>query len=323
MLQKAQKQHATVDMTVMKGQIQMTRLKKGIKRYYHYYLLLLLPIVYFIVFKYLPMYGAIIAFNKYVPGGSPFGETWVGLKYFKMFFNDPTFWRCFLNTIRLSLLTLCIGFPAPIIFALLLNELRSVRYKKIVQTTSYLPHFISLVVIAGMINQLLSPSGGVINAILVKCNMEPIHFMARPEWFRTIYVISEIWQNIGWNAILYIAALSNVNTELYEASMIDGAGRFKQVIHVTIPGIMPTIVITLILTVGRLLSIGFEKVLLLYNELTYETADVISTYVYRIGIGQNNYSFATAIGLFEALIGLVLVTGANTFARKYSEASLW
>lgn len=297
--------------------------KRVFKKYYWYYLMLILPIVYFILFKYTPMAGMAIAFRKYVPGGSPFGEEWVGLRYFKMFLTDETFWRCFKNTICISGLTLLFGFPIPIIFALLLNEVRSVKFKKLVQTTSYLPHFISLVVIAGMINQLLSPSGGVVNSILNYFGKESIHFLARPEWFRTIYVTSDLWQNLGWNSILYIAALSNVNVELYDAAKVDGANRFQQIKSVTIPGIMPTIVITLILSIGRIMSVGYEKILLLYNELTYETADVISTYVYRIGLGNNNYSFATAVGMFEAVIGVVLVSSANWFAKKYSEISLW
>lgn len=301
------------------------RFKSAIKKNYHYYLLLLIPIIYFLVFKYGPMYGVIVAFRRFRPGGPPFGTTWVGLRYFNMFLNDPTFWRNFKNTLLLSTYSLLIGFPLPIIFALMLNEVKSNILKRFVQTTSYLPHFISMVIIAGMVKQMLSPAGGIINIMLTNLGIigEPIHFIGKPELFRAIYIISGIWQNLGWSAILYIAALSNVDPQLYEAAMIDGANRWRQTLNVTIPGIMPTIIITLILNIGNLMSVGFEKVMLLYNEMTYPTADVISTYVYRIGLGQGQYSFAAAIGLFDSVIGLILLITANRMARRFSDTSLW
>jgi len=294
----------------------------AIKKDWQLYSLLFLPIIYYIIFKYGPMYGNIIAFRKFVPGGPAYGVEWVGLKYFNLFIKDPAFWGIFANTLKISVLSLVIGFPFPIIFALLLNELTNMKFKKFIQTVSYLPHFLSMVIVAGMIQQLLEPSG-VINAAIKAFGGNAISFLNEPSWFRTIYVSSGIWQGMGWGAILYLASLSGISMELYEAAKIDGANRWKQTIHVTIPGIMPTIIILLILNIGGLATVGFEKVLLLYNPLTYSTADVISTYLYRLGIESNNFSYATAIGLFEAVIGLVLVSSANLISRKYSETSLW
>jgi putative aldouronate transport system permease protein len=294
-----------------------------IRKDWQLYSLLLLPVIYYLIFKYIPMFGNIIAFRKYVPGGSPIGEQFVGLKYFRMFINDATFWGVFKNTLILSIQSLIIGFPFPIIFALLLNELTSKKFKKFVQTASYLPHFLSTVIVAGMIMELLSPSTGVINMIVKTFTGSTINFLAEAKWFRTIYVTSGIWQGIGWGAILYLAALSNINMELYESAKIDGANRWKQTLHITIPGIMPTIITLLILNIGGLMGVGFEKILLLYNPMTYSTADVISTYLYRLGLQSNNFSYATAIGLFEAIIGLILVYSANLASRKLTETSLW
>lgn len=296
---------------------------KRITKYRGMYFLFLIPFVYLIVFKYVPILGNVLAFRKYSASAPLFGSRWMGLTYFKMLFEDINFYNRFLNTIILSLETLLIGFPTPIIFALLVNEIKNKNAKKFVQTVSYLPHFISIVVVVGFINSLLSPNTGVINMLRVHFGMEPINYITKPEWFRTIYIVSDVWQNMGWNAIIYIAALSSVDSQLYEAAMIDGAGRWKQTLHVTIPGIMPTIVITLIMSVGSMLAIGYEKVLLLMNNLNKETADVISTYVYRLGIVDSNYSYSTAVGLFNAVIGLILVCSANYVCRKVSDISLW
>lgn len=287
------------------------------------YTLLILPVIYYVIFKYGPMLGNIIAFRSYVPGGPLFGTEWVGLKYFKLFIADPTFWNVFKNTLIISVLQLVIGFPFPIIFALLLNELTGSKFKRFVQTVSYLPYFLSTVVVVGMIQDLLSPSSGVINMIIKHFTGTTINFLSLPQWFRTIYVSSGIWQGLGWGAILYLAALSNINMELYDSAKIDGANRWQQTLHVTIPGIMPTIVILLILNIGNLLAVGYEKIMLLYNPLTYSTADVISTYLYRMGLESNNFSYATAIGLFESVIGLILVFGADRFSKKFSGTSLW
>lgn len=286
------------------------------------YSLLVLPIIYLLIFKYGPMIGNIIAFRRFVPGGSIFGEKWVGLHYFEMFIHDPTFWRVFTNTIILGGLTMLLTFPMPIIFALLLNEVKSKKFKKFVQTASYLPHFLSIVIVAGMILQLTATNGS-INALVQFFTGEPINFMQRAEWFRTIYITSEIWQGMGWGAILYLAALTTIDDSLYEAAKIDGANRWKQTLHVTIPGILPTIVTLLILNMGSFLAVGFEKILLLYNPLIYETSDVISTYLYRVGIGSSNFSYATAIGLFESVIGLILVFSVNAISRRLTERSLW
>ncbi len=286
------------------------------------YTLLILPIIYLLIFKYGPMIGNVIAFRKFVPGGNIYGEQWVGLHYFNMFINDPTFWNVFKNTLTLGALGLLFTFPMPIIFALLLNEIKSQKFKKFVQTASYLPHFLSIVIVAGMILQLTAVNGS-INALVKFFTGDTISFMQQAEWFRTVYITSEIWQGMGWGAILYLAALTTIDQSLYEAAKIDGANRWKQTLHITIPGILPTIVTLLILNIGSFMAVGFEKVLLLYNPLTYETSDVISTYLYRVGLESNNFSYATAIGLFESIIGLVLVLSANTISRKLTDRSLW
>ena len=296
---------------------------KRIIKYREMYLLFLIPFVYLIIFKYVPILGNVLAFRKYSASAPLFGTRWMGLTYFKMLFEDVNFYNRFLNTVVLSIENLVIGFPIPIIFALLVNEIKNKNAKKFIQTVSYLPHFISIVVMVGFINKLLSPNAGAINMLRLNLGMNSINYIAKPEWFRTIYIVSEIWQNMGWNAIIYIAALSSVDSQLYEAAMIDGAGRWKQTVHVTIPGIIPTIVITLIMSVGSMLAIGYEKVLLLMNNLNKETADIISTYVYRLGIVDSNYSYSTAVGLFNAVVGLILVCSANYVCRKVSDTSLW
>jgi putative aldouronate transport system permease protein len=303
-----------------------TRELKGritVKKNIYYFGMLALPIVYFIIFKYGPMSGAILAFKRFVNGQGLWGGSWVGFKYFRLFMNDQAFWRAFRNNLVLSALSILIGFPIPVIFALLLNEVNNAPFKKLVQTVSYLPHFISVVVVAGMIKELLSPSTGIVNTIITGLGFNSVFFLNIPELFKGIYISSDIWQHMGWNAIIYLAALSNIDPQLYEAARIDGANRWKQTWAVTVPGIMPAIIITLILSIGRMLFIGFEKILLLYNPLTREAADILSTYVYRMGLEQGNFSYGTAVGLFNAVIGLVLVGSANMFARKFSDTSLW
>lgn len=302
--------------------LETSRKFKRIVKDWQLYSLLILPIIYLLIFKYGPMLGNVIAFRRFMPGGSIFGEEWVGLHYFKIFIQDPTFWKVFTNTLTLGGLTLLFCFPMPIIFALLLNELKSKKFKKFVQTASYLPHFLSIVIIAGMILQ-LTASNGTINFIVEFFTGERIGFMQKAEWFRTIYITSEIWQGLGWGAILYLAALTTIDETLYEAAKIDGANRWKQTIHITIPGILPTIITLLILNIGSFMAVGFEKILLIYNPLNYDKSDVISTYLYRVGLEANNFSYATAIGLFESIIGLVLVLSANTLSRKMTDRSLW
>lgn len=297
---------------------------KHIGRYWQLYLLLIIPIIYYVVFRYLPMFGNIIAFRKYHAGGSIFGDRFVGVKYFKQFVGDKTFWRAFKNTLTLNIGYLLFRFPLTLIFALLINEIRNIHWKKFVQTVSYLPHFISIVIMCGMIKELVSTSGP-INNLIASLGGQKISFISEAKWFSTIFISSGVWQSIGWGTILYLAAMSNINPSLYEAAAVDGAGHFRRVWHVTIPSILPTITTLLILDIGGLVGSGgaFEKVYLLYNPMIYETADIVSTYVFRMGIGGGNFSYATAVGLFEGLINLVLLTIANFASKKLTDSGLW
>lgn len=298
------------------------RVFRAVKKDWRLYSLLVLPVIYFVIFKYGPMIGNIIAFRRYQPGGSIFGNQWVGLRYFRMFLTDPAFGNVFKNTLLLSTLSLLFGFWPPILFALLLNELRFAKFKKFVQVVSYLPHFLSSAIVCGMVLELLMVNGP-INQLTGLFGAAPVSFIQEAKYFRTIYVVSGIWQGLGWGAILYLAALSNIDMQLYEAAHVDGANRFLQTIHITLPGIRPTIIVMLILNVGNLLSVGFEKIILLYNPLIYSTADVISTYLFRMGLESNNYSYATAIGLFESLVGLFLVLTSNWISRRTVDTSIW
>lgn len=299
-------------------------LGKHIRKNWRLYLFLVIPLIYYLIFRYIPMFGNIIAFRKYRAGGGIFGVEWSGLKYFRQFVKDQMFWRSFSNTLRLNIVYLLFRFPMTLIFALLLNEIKNIHWKKFVQTVSYLPHFISMVIIAGMIREMLSTNGP-INGFLVAHDHEAISFMALPEWFTTIFVSSGLWQGLGWGTILYLAAIAGISPDLYEAAEIDGANHFQRVWHITIPCILPTITTLLILDIGGLVGSGgaFEKVFLLYNPMTYEKADIISTYVYRMGIGSGNYSYATAVGLFEGLINLVLLTLANVVSKKTTQSGLF
>lgn len=293
-----------------------------VRRDWQLYSLLVLPLLFLLVFRYLPIAGNVIAFRRFRPGGSIFGDEWVGLHYVELFIRDAKFWDVFQNTVILGGLTLIFVFPLPIVLALMLNELRSRRFKRLAQTISYLPHFMSIVIVAGMIFQIFSLQGTV-NQIVERLGGDAINFMQQADWFRTVYVSSEAWQTIGWGTILYLAALTTIDNNLYEASRIDGANRWQQTWHITLPGIRPTMITLLILNVGAFMAVGFEKVLLLYNPLTYPTADVISTYLYRVGIVSSNFSYATAIGLFESLIGLTLILSANAISRRTVGTSLW
>jgi putative aldouronate transport system permease protein len=268
------------------------------------------------------MYGVIIAFKDYTPGLGIMGSPWVGIRWFKDFFNSIYFFRLLRNTILISLYGIIWGFPIPIIFALLLNEVRDGIFKRSIQTVSYLPHFISLVVVVGMIIELTSVDG-IINQIIRRLGYAPIDFMNEPRWFRTIFIGSGIWQNFGWNSIIYLAALSSIDPQLYEAAKIDGAGRWQQMRYITLPSIMPTAIILLILNLGSLLSVGFEKIILMYNPRTYEVADVISTYVYRRGILGGEYSFGAAVGLFNSVANLILLIIVNKIAKQITEIGLW
>jgi putative aldouronate transport system permease protein len=289
-----------------------------------YLLLLFLPtLIFYILFKYLPIFGIVISFKDYNLFKGILDSPWVGFKYYRMFFHSPDFFELIRNTFLLGLYKLIFGFPAPIILALILNEVRQSFFKKFVQTVSYLPHFISNVVVASMVLMFLSPSSGVVNQLIGALGMDPINFMSRPEFFRAIYVISEIWQHAGWETIIYLAALTAIDPLLYEAAEIDGASRWKQLFHVTLPGITPAIVILFILNIGNVLDIGFEKVFLLYNPAIYQTSDILSTFVYRTGLGQGNFSYAAAIDLFTGIISLLFIYSANYISRKVGETSLW
>jgi len=296
--------------------------RRALRRDWQLYSLAVVPLLFFGVFRYLPMLGNIIAFRHYDPGGALFGQYWVGLHYFQLFWSDPTFWHVFTNTLVIGGVTLLFAFPAPIVLALLLNEVRVKWMKRAVQTISYMPHFMSVVVVAGMIVEVTSVDG-LVNQAVKALGHAPIAFLQEAGWFRPIYVASEMWQTVGWGTILYLAALTTIDQELYEQARVDGASRWRQTWHVTLPGIRPTMVTLLILNIGTFMAVGFEKILLLYNPLTYSTADVISTYVYRVGIVSGSFSYAAAIGLFESVIGLILVFSANAISRRAVGASLW
>lgn len=308
----------------------MTKTKTGnkgfIKGMYHsryLYLLILPAIVYYFVFHYMPMYGVLIAFKDFNAYQGIWKSPWVGMKHFKAFFQSQFAPRLIRNTLLINLYDLAVGFPIPIILALFINELQKEWFKKSVQTIVYLPYFISTVVMCGMLVSFLSPSSGMINNLRELLGKEPIHFLAEPSWFRTVYVWSGVWQGAGWGSIIYLAALTGIDVQLYEAATVDGATKWQKMIYITIPGILPTIIIMLIMRVGSMLSVGFEKIMLLYNPLTYETADVISTYVYRKGILDANYSYTAAIGLFNSIINFILLISVNKFSRRVSETSLW
>lgn len=268
------------------------------------------------------MYGALMAFFDYRPAKKLFECKFVGLENFIRFFESPYFVRVVKNTLAISIGSLIIGFPTPIVLALMLNEVRNMKFKKITQTLTYLPHFISTVVVCGMILQ-FSLSDGLFNNIIAFFGGERQAMLQNPALYRPIYIFSGIWQGVGWGSILYLAALSGVDTQLYEAAMIDGAGKWRQLIHVTLPGIMPTIIIQLILNIGSLMSVGYEKTLNLYNESIYETSDIISTYTYRMGIGGQDWSYSAAVGLFNSVINCILLVIANKMSKKLTESSLW
>jgi len=287
------------------------------------YLFLLPAFVYYIIFHYAPMYGALIAFQDYNPFAGMSNSPWVGFKHFRDFFGGVYFFRLLRNTLLISVYGLIFGFPMPIIFALLLNEVKSKKFRTTIQTISYMPHFISVVILCGLIVQFLAPNTGLIAKILEGFLGYPINVLEFSSWFRPIYIGSGIWQSMGWGSIIYFAALTSINPSLYEAADIDGASRIQKMVHISLPGLLPTIVTLLILNMGNLLSVGFEKVMLLYRTATYETADVISTYVYRSGLIAQQYSFATAVGLFNSAVGLILVLSANYAAKRISSQSLW
>ena len=298
------------------------KVKKDFFRNKYIYLLFLPVAVYFILFHYKPIYGIVIAFKQFSPAKGINGSPWVGMQNFTRFFEDFYFGRLIRNTFVISLYSVIWGFPVPILFALLLNELSAVKFKKVVQTCSYLPHFISLVIVCSMIKQ-FSGTNGLFNNIIASFGGERMPILQLPEYFRTVYITSDIWQDFGWNSIIYLAALSGVDQELYEAAKIDGSGRFSQVIHVSIPGILPTIIMLFILRMGSILNVGAQKILLLYNPATYKTADVISSYVYRKGMLNGDMSYSTAVGLFNSVINVIFLLLTNYISKKVSDISMF
>lgn len=296
---------------------------RQMKKHWEFYLLIIPPMLYILIFKYLPIVGIQIAFRDFNPAEGLWGGKWVGLHYFTEFLNSPSFWHVLANTFEISVATLIVMFPAPLILALLLNEVRFGIFKKLSQTITFAPHFISVVVMAGMIILFLDPSTGILPKVLQLFGLHPTNFLANAGNFKFVYALSEMWQHAGYSSILYLAALAGINPELYDAAKVDGASRIQKIIHVDIPGILPIITILLILSVGELTAVGFEKILLLQNPVNLPGSEVIATYVYKVGLVNTNYSFATAIGLFNSVINFVLLFGVNWISRKISDNSLW
>lgn len=287
------------------------------------YLLLVPVIIYYIIFKYLPMAGIVMAFKDYKFSSGIFGSPWVGLKHFQGLMHSQDFFLVFRNTILLNIYSLVFGFPIPIVLAILFNEIRSTWYRRTLQQVIYLPHFFSWIILGGMVINILSPRAGAVNAILEHITGQKIFFMANNFWWPVMFVISGIWKEAGWGTIIYLAGISGIDPELYEASIIDGANKWKQITHITLPCLSSTIVITLILRMGSMMDVGFEQVFMLQNNAVIKVADVISTYVYRMGVAGYQYSATTAIGIFQSVIGLLLIMSANKLARKYSGSGIW
>ncbi|GAA4877452.1 ABC transporter permease subunit [Paenibacillus vulneris] len=298
-----------------------TKIRKG----WRLYALIALPLIYIIIFKYVPMYGAQIAFKNFIVTKGIWDSEWVGFKHFDRFFHSYEFWRLMSNTILLSVYSLVAGFPFPIILALSLNYVKNQLFKKSVQMITYAPHFISVVVMVGIILELLEPRNGIVNNVLKLIGLNPINFMGVPEYFKSIYVWSGIWQSVGFGCIIYLAALASIDPALHEAAVVDGANKLQRMWHIDLPGIMPIAIIMLIMNTGHMLDVGFEKVLLMQNPLNIRTSEVIDTYVYKVGLTSQalNYSYPTAIGLFKSVINLILLIMVNKIAQKTKQASLW
>lgn len=299
------------------------RLVKDLKRNYALYIMVLPVVVYYLVFHYLPMGGLVMAFQNFKPKLGIFRSPFVGLQNFRDFFSSVYFKRTVTNTLAISLLELVISFPATILFALLLNEIKNERFKRAVQTISYMPHFISMVVVAGLIMDFCNSRGVIASIVAMFHGEKAQNLLGSPEYWRPVYIISGLWKELGFGSIIYLAALSGVDQQLYEAAELDGANRFQQTIHVTLPGIAPTIIIMLILKIGQIMSVGYEKTILLYNPQVYETADIISSYVYRKGLLEFNYGYSTAVGMFNSVVNFILLVSANFFSKKFTETSLF
>lgn len=298
------------------------RMGRDFKKNKYKYLLVLPVIVYFLVFHYKPMYGIVIAFQRFRVSAGITGSPWVGFENFRRFFEDIYFWRVLRNTVTISLLSIVVGFPMPIILALIINEVRVKWFKKTVQTITYMPHFISMVVVCSMIRAFCQ-SNGIFNDVIVFWGGEKTNLLAQKEFFYPIYIISGVWQSIGWDSIIYLAAISGIDQEQYEAARVDGAGRFRQIISITLPGLLPTIAMLFVLRLGGILNVGFEKILLLYQPLTYEVADVISTYVYRKGLIGADFSYSSAVGLFNSVVNIIFLVAANKVSKRLGQSGLF
>lgn len=298
--------------------------RQGLMRgYYDLYLLLIPGLLYLLIFKYMPMYGIAIAFQDYNIFDGISGSKWVGFQNFAKMFTGEDFYKIFTNTLILSVYKILFLFPLPILMAILLNEIRHVSFRKITQTIVYIPHFLSWVIVASIFSTLLSPTSGLVNQLISNLGGEPISFLMSQKWFRTVMVICDGWKETGYSAVVYIAAIAGIDQQLYEAATVDGAGRIRQIFHITLPGISTTIVLLLVLRLGSILEAGTEQLLLMYNPTVYEVGDVIGTYVYRMGLGKQQYSFTTAVGLFNSVVGLILVVAGNFVSRKISGSSIW
>lgn len=299
------------------------RMKKHLRKNWQYYILCLPALIYIVVFSYGPMYGIQIAFRDYTVKGGITGSEWVGLKWIQRFFDSPNFWQLLKNTLGISVYQLIAGFPLPIILALLINQCPGKKFKKTIQTVTYAPHFISVVVLVGMLEVFLSPSTGLLNNILSSVGLDKIFFMGEPEYFKSIYVWSGIWQSTGWGTIIYIAALSGISPDLYEAAKIDGAGKFQLIRYIEIPSILPTCVMLFILNMGSFMNVGMQKALLMQNSVNLASSEIISTYVYKIGLLSGQFSYSTAIGLFEMVINVTLLLTANKIAKQVGQRGLF
>ena len=299
------------------------RLAENIRNHPLLYVLALPVVAYYLIFNYYPMYGVLMAFQDFKPALGIWGSRWVGLKHFEKFIGGIYFWRLVRNTLSINLGMLLVGFPIPILFALLLNEIPHRGFQRVTQTVTYMPHFISSVVVCGLMLQFCG-SNGILTRVLAALGLTPqTNLFTVPSLFQPLYIGMNVWKNMGWDSIIFFAALTSVDSELHEAAQIDGAGRWRRMLHVTLPAIMPTVVILLIMRIGNLMSLGWDQIILLYNERVYETADVISTYVYRMGLTKFEYSFGSAVGLLNSVINVILLMGANALSRKVNETSLW
>ena len=310
--------------TIINTQKKSRRMSKNpLIKYWDLYLIMVPGILFFLLYKYLPMWGIVIAFQDFSVFSGVLNSEWVGLKHFERMFEAKEFYNIFSNTLLISLYKLFWGFPAPIIVALLLNEIRNATYKRTIQTIIYLPHFLSWVIIGGIMMNLLAPSPGIINTFIEFLGFESIHFLTDDSWFRSVLVGSDLWKSVGWGTILYLAALSGIDPQLYEAATVDGATKWQLTKYITLPSLLPTIVVLFILQMSSVLEVGFEQVFILISPLVYDVGDVIETYVYREGIVQGQFSYTTAVGLFKSIIALVLVVGANKLAKKIGQNGLW